>query len=358
MNIGTLVAERGLAPDAVIRFNIRRRHGAKLRQLSLGTEYGQGELVDVVKEAFVKEMDAAAIAYVPEQANLQHYEAPPQFFQLLLGSHLKYSSGLWDELLTPLPKQDPVLLGQKLDAAEEAMLELSCRRAGLEDGMDILELGCGWGSLTLWMAEHYPKSRITAVSNSKLQIDWIKQQAEAKGLSGLTLIRADMNDFKAEGSYDRVLSVEMFEHMRNWRLLLSRIASWLKPEGKLFLHVFAHKRFAYAFGDGEGEWMGRNFFSGGMMPAHDLPLRFQDDLQVEQQWKVDGRHYERSLNAWLAKLDMNSKAAVKILEAHYGEDAALRLQKWRIFFMACAELFGYHGGGEWFVSHSLFSKEK
>lgn len=356
MNMGIYAAEQGLLPDCLIRWGIRRRHGAKLRELGLGMDYGSGEMLRLAEDAFIKEMDASPIALSPEQANLQHYEAPPEFFGLVLGSRLKYSAGLWEDLHTPLPKQDPVRLNMLLDQAEEAMLELTCRRAGIENGMDILELGCGWGSLTLWMAEKYPDSRITAVSNSRLQIDWIKAQAEARSLSGLTLIRDDMNTFQAEGAFDRVVSVEMFEHMRNWRRLMSRVSSWMKPGGLFFMHVFAHKLYAYSYGHGEDDWMGRNFFTGGMMPSHALPTRFQDDLTLSRQWQVDGRHYEKSLNAWLAKLDLNRSAVCKALAAGCDDEAAIGMQKWRMFFMACAELFGFHGGGEWFVSHNLFSK--
>jgi cyclopropane-fatty-acyl-phospholipid synthase len=291
-------------------------------------------------------MDSAAIAPVPHRANEQHYEVPAGFFGLVLGPHRKYSSAWWPAGVT------------KLEQAETAALAVTCERAGLADGQQILELGCGWGSLTLWMAQHYPRSHITAVSNSHSQRMWILDQAARRGLSNVEVVTADMNRFSIDRRFDRVVSVEMFEHMRNWRELFARVHGWLEPRGSFFMHVFCHRSTPYAFVDsGASDWMSRHFFSGGMMPSDELALRFQDPLRLLRRWRWDGRHYERTANAWLANLDTHREPALAVLAATYGADqAALWLQRWRIFFMACAELFGHRHGQEWWVSHYLFER--
>jgi cyclopropane-fatty-acyl-phospholipid synthase len=242
-----------------------------------------------------------------------------------------------------------------LAGAEEAMLDLTCRRAQLEDGMRVLDLGCGWGSLSLWIAERYPQARVVSISNSKLQREFIAARAAQRGLHDrVEVITADMNRFEAPGRFDRVMSVEMFEHMRNWEVLLSRIASWLEPGGRAFVHHFAHREAGYPYEDrGDGDWMARHFFSGGQMPAHDQLLHFQRDLEVDDLWSVDGTHYQKTSDAWLAKLDAHRRQATAALARTYGADAApLWLRRWRIFFMACAELFGLEGGNEWWVTHA------
>jgi len=272
---------------------------------------------------------------------------PARFFSLVLGRHRKYSACYWDENT------------QSLDDAEARALEITCVRAGIRDGMDILDLGCGWGSLSLWMAERFPRSRVTSVSNSIPQREFIEAVARRRGLHNIDVITCDMNVFDAPAQYDRVVSVEMFEHMRNYALLFRRISEWLKRDGGFFMHIFCHRNCPYAFVDnGPGDWMSRHFFSGGIMPSSDLPLRFQRHLAIESQWRWDGRHYERTANAWLENLDRKARAVESLLGRVYGEaDAAKWVQRWRIFFMACAELFGHDNGQEWFVSQYLFSRQ-
>jgi cyclopropane-fatty-acyl-phospholipid synthase len=270
---------------------------------------------------------------------------PAELFELALGPHRKYSSGWWPESV------------RDLAGAEQAALEATCARAGIEDGQTILELGCGWGSLTLWMAERYPDSAVTAVSNSNSQRAWILAEASRRGLRNIEIVTADMNRFDTSSRFDRVVSVEMFEHMRNWRTLFDRVHQWLRPGGRFFMHVFCHRAVPYAFVDGgPTDWMGRNFFSGGMMPSDELPLRFQDSLRLLQRWRWDGRHYERTANAWLENTDARRNQVLAVLATVHGEEAAVWLQRWRVFFMACAELFGYRDGQEWWVSHYLFER--
>jgi cyclopropane-fatty-acyl-phospholipid synthase len=334
--------EQGLVPDRVVRAGIRRLCEQRLKQIQAGDAAAAARLI----EEFVRAMDAAPTALVPHLANAQHYEVPAEFFGLALGKHRKYSSCWWPDGAV------------RLDDAEAAALAATCERAGLEQGQDVLELGCGWGSFTLWIAEHYPQSRITAVSNSNSQRRYILREAAQRGLRNVQLVTADMNGFEPERRFDRVVSVEMFEHMRNWRHLFARVHGWLRPGGRFFMHVFCHRATPYAFvEEGPADWMSRHFFSGGMMPSDELALRFQDELRLIERWRWDGRHYEKTANAWLANLDAHRDAAMPVLAAAYGEaDAAQWLQRWRIFFMACAELFGYRNGQEWWVSHYLFER--
>ncbi|EAQ78944.1 cyclopropane-fatty-acyl-phospholipid synthase, putative [Blastopirellula marina DSM 3645] len=324
-------------PDALVRFGIRRllTSGLKQRRLRSG---------DATVENFLRATQAAPIAVVPQKANEQHYEVPAAFFQRVLGSRLKYSCCYW----TPETST--------LDQAEVESLRKTCEHAGLADGMEVLELGCGWGSLSLWMAENYPLSRITAVSNSNSQREFIQAQALQRGLHNLSVITADMNEFATDQTFDRVVSVEMFEHMRNHRELMRRIHDWLRPDGRLFVHIFCHRDMPYLFqSEGTRNWMGRYFFTGGMMPSVDLLPRCGSPLDLVSQWTWEGTHYAKTCRAWLQKQDAARSEIRAILAETYGPAEARRWHnRWRMFFIACEELFAFQHGQQWFVSHYLF----
>ena len=336
------LAEKGLLPDSFIRFGIKRLCSERLVKASSFSDE------DMEKEhaAWIEVLKKSPIALVPEKANEQHYEVPPRLFELVLGNKLKYSSGFWPEGIS------------SLDQSESAMLDLTSERAELVDGQDILELGCGWGSLTLYMAEHFPKSKITAVSNSNDQRQFIEERCRQLKLDNVRVITADMNDFRAEGLFDRVVSIEMFEHMRNYEKLLGRVNTWLKKEGKLFVHIFSHQKVAYPFEDNDdADWMAREFFSGGQMPSHRLLMSFPGQMKIEKDWRVSGTHYEKTSLAWLQKMDKNKAEVLELFKKTYGEnDAKSWFQRWRIFFMSCEVLFGFGRGSEWGGSHYLFEK--
>ena len=343
-NLAHNLSENGLLPDTLIRHGIRRLLQQRLSDIGAD----DNEHVARNQALLVRSMREASIAEVPHRANEQHYEVPSEFFRHTLGRRMKYSCGYWPDSVTTL------------ENAEAAALAATCARARLKNGMRILELGCGWGSLTLWMAENYPDSRITAVSNSLSQGRYIKDQARQARLFNVEVVTADMNDYQAQGEYDRVVSIEMFEHMRSWPKLLKRISQWLEPDGELFLHIFVHRCVPYLFEDSEAtDWMSRHFFTGGMMPSADLPMLFQDDLRLEQRWSWHGRHYARTCNAWLSNMDHNKHVIWPVFEQTYGRDfAKIWWMRWRMFFMACAELFAYNQGQEWFVGHYRFSNRR
>lgn len=344
MTQAIVLAEKGYVPDPLIRVGIRRlltKRLADCRNSSLESE------AQTFSE-FVDHMNRSPLALHTKDANAQHYEVPTDFYRQCLGPRLKYSSCYFT---TPQAT---------LRQAEEDMLALTCKRAELKDGQRILELGCGWGSLSLWMAEAYPQSRITALSNSASQRQCIESQAKAKGFRNLEIVTCDMNEFSIDTKFDRVVSVEMFEHMRNYRMLFEKISGWLKDDGKLFFHIFCHAEYTYPFEvEGDDNWMGKNFFTGGIMPAYSLPLRFQDHLQIEQQWKVDGTHYAKTSEEWLKALDRSRSAALSIFrQSGSPEQPEILVNRWRIFFLACAELFRFDEGREWFVGHYLFANRK
>ncbi len=334
------IVDSGLVPEPLLRAGIRAVCALRLRQERRGVEDEQAR-----HEALVAELRGSEIAIETAAANDQHYEVPPALFQAVLGPHLKYSSCLWPAGIATLGD------------AEAAMLALTAERAALDDDQDVLDLGCGWGSFSLWAAERYPRSRFTAVSNSRPQRAFIEVQAAARGLTNLRVITADVRTLLLPArAFDRVVSIEMFEHMRNYDLLLRRIADWLRPNGRLFVHVFAHRHHAYPFEDAGGsDWMAREFFTGGLMPSAQLLHHFQQDLLVEAEWHLAGTHYAKTAEAWYANLMTKRDQVLAILDGAYGADAARRFQRWRVFFLACAELFGYRNGREWIVAHYRFA---
>ncbi|MFP4278748.1 MAG: SAM-dependent methyltransferase [Halochromatium sp.] len=336
------LVERGIVPDPIIRAGIRRRLRKTLAELPMSDCEAAAEH----KTAFIAMMDASPVAAVPERANEQHYEVPAEFFAWVLGPRRKYSCCWWPTGVATL------------EQAEEAALAETAHRAGIGAEMAVLELGCGWGSFSLWAAERFPSSRFTAVSNSSSQRAYIEAEAKRRGIANLTVITADMNAFAIDSQFDRIVSLEMFEHMRNWRTLFGRVHDWLKPGGRFFMHVFCHRDHPYPYEDtGPDDWMSHYFFAGGIMPSDDLPLHFQQRLNLIERWRWNGRHYANTLNAWLARMDAARDQVWPILERTYGkEQASTWWMRWRLFFMACAELFGLHRGQEWYIGHYLFGR--
>ncbi len=334
--------ETDLLPEWLIRVGIRNMlRQKKASETAPDWEAQQRRLMD-----FVRELKASPVAIETDAANQQHYEVPSEFFKYALGPRMKYSCAWWNPDTRTLAD------------AEENMLRLTCERAQLQDGQTVLELGCGWGSLSLWMAEQYPKSRIVVVSNSRTQKAWIDSQARAKNFDNLEVITANMLHFDTDRQFERVVSVEMFEHLKNYETMLSRVGRWLNPNGKLFVHIFTHPVFAYHYEDKDGtDWLTRHFFSGGTMPSNDLLLYFQKDVSIVEHWVVSGQHYEKTSNAWLQNMLTHRAAIEPILAQTYGaENVRQWWVYWKVFFLACAELWGYRQGQEWFVSHYLFEK--
>ncbi len=334
-----LLLEKNLLPDALVRTGIRRLLAERIRD----------EQSRYDAAAYVADLKTRPIAEQTAAANTQHYEVPTAFYQFCLGRRLKYSGCLYPTG------------SETLDEAEEQMLALYVERGGFADGQTILELGCGWGSLTLYLAEKFPRARLTGVSNSRTQKAHIDAEAKRRGLSNVTIVTCDMNVFEAApGQFDRVVSIEMFEHMKNYQRLLANIARWLKPGGRLFVHIFTHARFSYHFVPRDStDWMARHFFTGGQMPAHDLLGHFQDDLRLLQDWKVPGTHYQQTAEHWLQNMDAHRDEILPLFAATYGaRDVTKWWAYWRTFYLSCAELWGYREGTEWLVSHYLFENPR
>jgi cyclopropane-fatty-acyl-phospholipid synthase len=332
--------ERDLLPDSVLRWGIRRLLRERLKQEAVSA----GRYTDPVA-AFMAELRTSPVAIHTVDANAQHYEVPTDFFLRVLGPCRKYSSCLWEE---------PV---RTLAESEIAMLDLTSKRAQLVDGQQVLDLGCGWGSFSLYAAPRYPNARFTAVSNSRTQKAFIDAEAARRGLTNLQVITCDINAFAPTQRFDRIVSVEMLEHVRNYDTLFARLRTWLQPDGRLFVHVFCHDRFAYPFEvNGDNDWMARYFFTGGIMPSADLLPRFDRDVVCLEKWMVNGTHYAKTLEAWLVNMDAARKELMPLFRETYGAQQALKWWVyWRIFFLACAELFNFREGKEWYVSHYLFA---
>lgn len=334
------LAEAGLLPEPLLRWGIRRLVASRLRSVRRGWTDGS-------MEELIRDLERRPMSPAPEAANRQHYTRPPGFFRQVLGPRVKYSAAYWPEGT------------ETLADAERAMLDLTCGRAGVEDGQRVLDLGCGWGALTLWLASNYPTAEVTSVTNSPQQARFVREAADRRDVEErVRVVETDVADYRPEaGSFDRVLSVEMFEHLRDHGRLLDRIADWLGPGGRLFVHVFSHRRFAYEFtGEGAGAWMGRHFFTGGLMPGHGLLPSLDGAMSVEKDWWMSGRHYARTAEAWKRNLDAAVEEAARCLEEAGEPDPQLQVRRWRLFFLAVAELFGYRDGQEWGVSHYRFRR--
>jgi cyclopropane-fatty-acyl-phospholipid synthase len=331
-----------LIPDFLLRPVLRQlihRNITRLEALEFPT-------LERLRRRLLRKLERSPIAIQTDLPNVQHYEVPPGFFELVLGRRMKYSCCYWARGITTL------------DEAEERMLELTCQRAGLEDGMRVLDLGCGWGSLTLWIAEHYPNCLVRAVSKSQDQVDIITSRARDQGLQNLNAHVVDANELDLEGGFDRVFSIEMFEHMKNYRRLMTTISRMLEPRGRLFVHIFSHRQFAYEFqAEDESNWMAQTFFTGGTMPSDDLLLHYQDDLRLIDHWRISGQHYAQTLRAWLENMDRQKSGVQAVLADAYGPNQVKRWWvNWHLFFLACEATWGYRRGREYIVSHYLFEK--
>ncbi len=335
--------EKDIIPDFLIRIGIRKLLRERLAEENKGSkEEQQKHLIE-----YIKKLQNSPIAIHTKDANEQHYEVPTEFYKYVLGKRMKYSGGYWPTGVNTIGE------------SEDSMLKLSCERAELKDGQSLLDLGCGWGSVSLYVAEKFPNCKITAVSNSKTQKEYIDSVAKEKGFKNINVITQDMNDFMVNEKFDRIISVEMLEHMKNYKKLFEKLSGFLKPEGLFFIHIFTHKEYAYPFEvRDETDWMAKYFFTGGMMPSHNLFLYFQDDLSIRNHWVVNGIHYGKTSEAWLKNMDNHKKQIEPILEKTYGKENLTKWWSyWRLFFLACAELFAYDRGEEWLVSHYLFQKK-
>lgn len=336
-----------MAADDALRNGVRANLAAWVKKLECG---GDVEKQAIFKKKFLERLRTSPVAIETEKANEQHYEVPTEFFLTVLGKRLKYSCCYWPENISTL------------EEAEDLSLQQYCERAGIQDGHAVLDLGCGWGSLSLYVCEKFPKCQVTCVSNSQTQRQLIQARAMERGFQGrLECITADANVFTTAKRFDRILSIEMFEHMKNYDILMQRVSSWLKPAGKLFLQVLCHKTHPYAFDTKPGsdtEWMAKNFFTGGTMPSVDLFLYFQNGVRIEDYWIVNGKHYSRTLEEWLQKMDANHDKVMKVLREAYGNDADQQFFNWRLFFIFCSEVFAYDDGNEWIVSQHLFRKQQ
>ncbi|KAL4225156.1 hypothetical protein ACF0H5_015849 [Mactra antiquata] len=336
-----------MASDEALRNGVRANLQTWIKKLECD---GDLEKQSLRKKKFIQRLRNSPVAIETDKANEQHYEVPTDFFLTVLGKRLKYSGCDWPAGVKTLEEAEVVSLG------------LICERAGVQNGQTILDLGCGWGSLSLYICEKFPQCNVTCVSNSNTQRQHIQNQGLSLGYQGrLECITADANVFTTSETFDRIISIEMFEHMKNYEILMQRVSSWLKPSGKLFIQVLCHRQHPYAFDTKQGsdtEWMAKNFFTGGTMPSVDLYLYFQNGVKIEDYWIINGVNYSKTLEAWLERLDQNYDKVMKILKDAYGDDADQQMFNWRLFFIFCSEVFGYSGGNEWIVSQHLFKKNQ
>ncbi len=349
------LAESRWLPDWLIRSGIRQRLRRQLllqrRLLKSARDSAaksQSQNVPSATTVLVNALRESPLVVAAADANHQHYEVPTEFFRTVLGQRLKYSCGIW-------PRERI-----SLDESEVAMLALTCERAEIKNGMEVLDLGCGWGSLSLWIAEKYPDCKVFAVSNSSTQREYIESLCARQRIHNIQVQTSNIADFTTKRTFDRVVSVEMFEHVRNYELLLEKISPWLKADGKLFVHIFCHRVFAYLFeSDGHADWMAKHFFTGGIMPSENLLAEFSKDMEIDTQWLIDGSHYSRTCEAWLDNLDANSERLIELFcHQRTQRESRVQLQRWRMFFMACSELFRFRNGEEWGVGHYLLSRRQ
>lgn len=342
MTLTDFLLERNLVPDALIRHSI----GQRLRNTLKEHTHSDPEAAAAATDKLVAELKQSPIAINTSDANEQHYEVPADFYRIVLGPQLKYSCGLWEDTK------------DTLESSELRMLELTAQRAGIKNATKILDLGCGWGSFSLFAAEKFPDKKFTAVSNSNSQREFIEKTAKLRGIKNLKVITSDINDFNPDEKFDRVVSVEMFEHVRNYQKLFKKINSWLEKDGKLFVHIFNHKKIAYKFEvKDSSDWMARHFFTGGMMPSDNLLMKFSEGFQLEEHHTINGMHYSKTLEAWLQKMDANKAEVMQLFRKTYNGNAGKFWVYWRVFFMACSETFRMDDGNQWQVSHYVFAKK-